>query len=86
VAAQATGGNTTQNIAAALRIEIVRPRTGSAAQRAVIRSPTARPEPGNSSVDRAAICPATAAEEPASAIGEAVQALATGQAEAEPIV
>ena len=61
----ATSGNTVRSIAVALRIATGRPRTGLAARRAVIRSPTARPAPGNKLAGRAAICPATAAQGPA---------------------
>src|SRR6266576_3150791 len=61
-AAEAIDGNTTRHIAAALRMETGRPRTGSAERRAVIRSPIARPAPGNRLAGRVEICPATAPE------------------------
>src|SRR5436190_7404774 len=61
-AVEAIDGNTTRHIAAALRMETGRPRTGSAERRAVIRSPIARPAPGNRLAGRVEICPATAPE------------------------
>jgi hypothetical protein len=51
----AIDGSTTRNIAAELRTKTVRPQTGLAAQRAVIRLPTARLAPGNRLVVRVAI-------------------------------
>jgi len=53
-------GNTIRNIAAARRIGTVAQRTGLAARRAAIRSPTVRLAPGNRSAGRAVICPAAA--------------------------
>src|SRR3954466_11735206 len=60
----ATDGSTTHSIAAELRIGTGRPLTDSGERRAVIRSPTARPAPGNRSDGRAAICQVQAGEEP----------------------
>ena len=75
-----TGGSTTPSIAAELRIGTGRPPTDSGERRAVIRSPTARPAPGNRSDGRAAICRVPAREEPERAIG--AEAWAIGRAEA----
>ena len=58
---QATSGSTDQNIAAVPRMETAGLRIGLAAPHAAIRSPTARPAPGNRLAGRAAICPAAAA-------------------------
>jgi hypothetical protein len=81
-AAEAIDGNTTRNIAEAPHIAIGRRRTGLGELRAAIRSPTARPAPGNRLAGKVAICPATEPEEVASVIGPTAQALATGRAEA----
>jgi len=59
----AATGNIIRNIVVAPRIVTGVPQTGLAAQRAAIRSPTARLAPDNRSAGRAAICPATAPEE-----------------------
>lgn len=74
-----TPGSTIRNIAVVLRIATGQLRTGSGARRAVILLPIARPAPGNSLADRAAIWLAIAAEELASAIELEVGALATGR-------
>src|SRR5258706_4457392 len=63
-----TGGSTTRSIAAELRIGTGRPPTGSGERRAVIRSPTVRPAPGNRSDGRAAIFRVPAGEAPQRAI------------------
>ena len=76
-----TGGSTTPSIAAELRIGTGRPPTDSGERRAVTRSPTARPAPGNRSDGRAAICRVPAGQEPERAIGRA-EAWAVGRAEA----
>ena len=84
-AEQGTDGSTTRNIAAELRIGTGRLRTDLGARPAVILLPTARLVPGNSWVDRVAIWPATASEEPAWAIEAEEEAWATGRVEVERI-
>lgn len=80
----ATGGNTIPSIAAGRRIEIALPRTGLVARRAVTLSRTDSPARGNSSVGRAAICPAIGlvVARQAPAIGQTVPVLATVGTEA----
>jgi hypothetical protein len=71
-------GSTVRNTAVGLRIVTVRPRTDLEERRAVIRSRIGRPTPDSRLDGRAAISPATAAQEPAQTIGVAAQEPATG--------
>jgi hypothetical protein len=87
VVADAATGNTIQRIAVEPLIETERPQTDLEVARGATPSPTARPAPGNRLDDRAAICRATAGEEPLQATGLAARATVTGVAgEAERIV
>jgi hypothetical protein len=76
-----TGGNTTPNTAAELRIGTGRPPTGLGERRAVIRSPIVSLALDNKSVGRAAICRVPAGEELAQVIARA-EVWAIGRAEA----
>jgi hypothetical protein len=78
----ATTGNTTRSIAAERHIATARLRTGLAAQPGAILWPTARLAPGNRLAGKAAICPATARQEPVRVIAPAAQAAATKREEA----
>ena len=81
----AATGSTIPNTAAALPIETARPQIDLVARRGAIRSPIARPAPGNRLDGKAAICQATGEELPVRAIGLEAPALGTGQVEAEQI-
>ena len=81
----AATGSTIPNTAAALPIETARPQIDLVARRGAIRSPIARPAPGNRLDGKAAICQAIGEQLAVRAIGLEAPALGTGQVEAEQI-